>query len=353
MRGGGAEKVFLTMANYFASKNYDVVVLLTKKEGPYLSLLHKEINIVELSGKRVVLDFRELLSYLNKNKVDVFFSAQTHCNVMLAAASIVSNSCAKFIVTEHSHYSINNRNSKIFSHSIVKAIIKKLYSRIHGVVAVSQGVKVDLIKEIKLPPEKIKVIYNPFEINIIKELAKAVVEHKWFIPERNFKTIISVGRYTEAKDFLNLIKAFAILKKKINVRLIILGEGELREELQSLIYKLKLDKYIELYGFVDNPFAYINKADLFVLSSKFEGLPNVLIESMICGVPLVSTDCPSGPSEILENGKWGRLVSVGDPNKLAEAMLLTLEQNNDLDYSIRIKDFDVNAICEQYISYAQ
>ena len=162
--------------------------------------------------------------------------------------------------------------------------------------------------------------------------------------------ILAVGRLSDAKDFPTLLKAIVRMNEKRKVKCIILGEGELREKLQGMIEQLSLSGTVDLHGFVGNPYAYLAKADLFVLSSRREGFPNVLVEAMACGTPVVATDCPSGPAEILENGKYGPLVPVGDAQALADAMLRTLDDHLPAETLIaRAEEFSVEKIADQYI----
>ena len=162
--------------------------------------------------------------------------------------------------------------------------------------------------------------------------------------------ILGVGRLTQAKDFPTLIRAFALVRKKRAARLMILGEGEERPKLEALVRELGLEREVTLPGFVDNPYKYMKRAAVFVLSSKWEGFGNVLVEAMALGTPVVSTDCPSGPAEILENGRWGRLVPVGDVYALAEAIIETLDEEHHPDVANRAKDFAVELAVEKYIN---
>jgi glycosyltransferase involved in cell wall biosynthesis len=351
MNGGGAEKVYFILANYFVNKGFQVDLLLTKKEGAYIKQLDEKINIIELSSKRVSLDIYGLRKYMKNSNPDVVMSAMTHCNIILSVSSFFMKCKIPIIVSEHSNFSGSLKEMKPIQRFIFKFIGGLIYRKQRYIVAVSEGAKQALCSELKLKEDFINVIYNPFEIRKIQKDSSAGVLHQWLEKSRKFKTLISVGRYTEAKDFFNLISAFEIVKKNIDARLIILGDGGLRLQLQSFITEKNMQNCIDLYGFVSNPFSYISKADLFVLSSKREGLSNVLIESMICGVPLVATDCPSGPKEILENGKWGKLVPVSDPEALSNAILLTLSEPNYFDYSDRVKVFDHRYIGDQYLEY--
>lgn len=352
MNGGGAEKVVLVLANYFVSKGYKVDLLLTLKKGPYLQSLSQEVNIIELSSKRVIFDFFKLTNYIKKNKPDLILSGMTHCNLLSIASTFVSGDKNKVYATQHANFSESMKRQKPYESFLFNFLIRSIYKKADGIVCVSKGVKTDFDKSFPFLSQKSIVIYNPFEIAVIKKKSYEAVSHPWLEGPRNYKVIISVGRLTLAKDFLNLLSAFLILKERDNVRLIILGEGHEKDDLTDFINNNNLNGIVDLHGFVDNPFALISKADAFVVSSKYEGLSNVLIEAMICGVPLISTDCPSGPAEILEGGRWGRLVPVDDSEALANAIYNTINSEDDvLDYSSRTRDFDSHKIGEQYLNY--
>lgn len=349
---GGAEKVFMTLANEFCARGYKVDLLLTVKKGIFLKDLDKNINIIELSKKRVIFDCFKLKKYLFKNKPDAIVSGLTHSNLIAAFTSLFCGYGNKVFVTEHSNFTESMKDVIFYKRIILKFLISVLYPRLAGIISVSEGVKLDLIRNFPILEQKSTFIYNPFDVEYIIKRSKEDVLHPWLVKNRTYQTIISSGRLTPAKDFGNLLAAFSILKNMCNVRLIILGEGELRDELTLYIDQNGLSSIVDLYGFDENPFRFMSKADLFVLSSKREGLSNVLVESMICNVSIVSTDCPSGPSEILESGYWGDLVPVGNPQALADSMYkkLGIERVN-LDYSIRVRDFSKKTIADQYLNY--
>ena len=192
------------------------------------------------------------------------------------------------------------------------------------VVAVSHGVRSSLVRTVGIPPGSITTIYNPVVGPDLRESAEQPPGHPW-LSDRGPPVILAAGRLTKLKDFPTLLRAFQRVSAARPVRLIILGEGRQRARLQALVRNLKLADRVSLPGYVDNPYAFMSRASLFVLSSKIEGLPTVLIEALACGCPCVSTDCPSGPSEILEGGRWGELVPVGDSQALAAAMARALE----------------------------
>ncbi len=217
-----------------------------------------------------------------------------------------------------------HKTSSLRQHAL-KESARLLYPLADAHIAVSQGVADDLGKFVRLNPNKVHAIYNPVVTNDLLERARLTPDHPWLADksESSPPVLLGVGRLTGQKDFPTLIRAFATVRRAQAARLIILGEGERRAQLEALATELGVAEDVSLPGFVDNPFAFMAQADLFVLSSRFEGLPGALIQAMACGCKVVSTDCPSGPAEILKGG-LAPLVPVGDAEALAQAMLETL-----------------------------
>jgi glycosyltransferase involved in cell wall biosynthesis len=193
-----------------------------------------------------------------------------------------------------------------------------LYAQADMITAVSQGVKDDLIEKLHLSADKIMVVYNPIVTSDLPQLADEPVNHPWFAED--VPVILGVGRLVEEKDFPTLIRAFALVRAQRPCRLLILGEGHGREELEHLAQELGIQADVDLPGFDKNPFKYMARCTVFVLSSRFEGLPGVLIQAMACGTAVISTDCPSGPSEIITAGRDGLLVPVADGAALADCL---------------------------------
>ena len=214
--------------------------------------------------------------------------------------------------------------------------LKHLLPDAEKIHAVSQGVADSIVDHIPEVQNKVVTILNPIPHNVTS-LSQQSINHKWLSPEpRNEsntfpKIILAVGRLIEQKNFLMLIRAFAEVRSQLDVRLILLGDGPQREKICELIDSLKIEEAVSMPGWVDNPYSFMASADLFVMSSSWEGCPNVLLEALACGCSVVSTDCPSGPSEILEHGRWGRLVPVNDQTALAEAIIATLEDDRNQD----------------------
>jgi glycosyltransferase involved in cell wall biosynthesis len=327
LRGGGAERVFVNLANEFSKRGFDVDLVLAQKIGPYLKEANKDVNIVDLKAKRVLYSLFPLVKYLRKEKPPVLFSSLDHINVFAVLAKMVSRSKTKVVIRIANNFSLSIYGTNIFRRFLRRCSAVIFFRFADQIIAVSNGVADDLSRTLKISREKIKVIYNPTITPSVFKKAKEEVSHLW-LKEKKEPVILSVGRLHNQKDYPNLIKAFNLLKQR-KVKLIILGTGKEKENLNDLISKFKINEKVDILGFEDNPYAYMSKADVFVLSSKSEGLPNTLIEAMACGIPVVSTDCPSGPSEILRDGKYGELVPVGDAKKLAEKINYVLNLSEE------------------------
>jgi glycosyltransferase involved in cell wall biosynthesis len=343
LRGGGAERVFVTLANEITKRGFNADLVLAQKEGPYLRDVSSKVNIVDLKSKRILFCLFPLIKYLKGEKPLSLFSTIHHINIISALAGIISMPNTKIIIRTPNYFSLSASKKELF-------LAKFFYKRANKIIAISEGVKKDLASSLKLSPNKIITIYNPIDISSVLEKSKENSSHKWF-KNKETKALLGVGRLTEQKDFSTLIQAFAIVKShNSSVKLIILGEGKERENLKNLIRELRLENDVDIPGFVNNPYSYMANSDIFVLSSKYEGFGNVLVEAMACGTPVVSTDCPSGPSEILNNGKYGKLVPVEDVNALAEAIEETLE--NPIEKEIlqeRAKYFSVEKAVNEYL----
>ncbi|MER3479061.1 MAG: glycosyl transferase [Meiothermus sp.] len=320
LRGGGAERVMANLARGFAEQGLTVDLVLAKAEGPYLSQVPTSVRVVDLGARRVLFALPGLVQYLRRERPSAMLSALNHANIVAIWARFLARTKTRLVVSEHNTLSRATENAAVRRAKAMPLLIRLFYPQADAVVAVSQGVAKDLTARTGLPPGKVRVIYNPVVTPELFAKAEEPLDHPWFKPGEP-PVILGVGRLTAQKDFATLIRAFALVRKERPARLMILGEGEERPKLETLVQELGLEADVSLPGFVENPFSYMKRAAVFVLSSKWEGLPTVLIEALALGIPVVSTDCPNGPAEILEGGKWGGLVPVGDPEALAGAML--------------------------------
>ena len=233
-----------------------------------------------------------------------------------------------------------------------KRRFRKFYSILFPIadhiVAVSDGVADSLALKLEIPRERISRVYNPVVTEEIAELARAVPNHPW-TSDDGPPIILGAGRLARVKDFSTLLRAFRRISRNREVRLIILGEGNWRKRLENMIRKMGLEENVSLPGWVPNPYSFMSRSSVFVLSSKYEGLPGVLIQALACGCPCVSTNCPSGPAEILENGRFGPLVPVGNDSALAVAMERVLDSPPKKETLLaRAQEFSLDASVDIY-----
>lgn len=319
LAGGGAERVTLNFAGAAVQRGLPVDLVLSTVTGPYLSEVPSTINVVDLGASRVLTSLPGLRQYLRRVRPDAMFTAMSHANIVAIWARKLAGVSTRLIVSEHDTLSVVTREAKIWRSRLSPQLIRRYYPSADGIIAVSSGVADDLAAFTGLPRTSIDVVYNPVITPEVVTAARAEMDHPWFAPGQP-PVVMGIGRLTQKKDFVTLLEAFATARRSTPARLMILGEGPERADLGALVVALGLEADVAMPGFVDNPYAYLSRASLFVLSSRWEGLPTVLIEAMYCGTPVVSTDCPSGPDEILRGGRYGRLIEVGDAAAMAEAI---------------------------------
>lgn len=354
LKGGGAERVIVNLANEFAQKGNIVELVTLNPNGEYRSQVSEKVKIIDIGRSRALFSIFPIIQYVKKHNPDAMVSALDYFNIISLIAKIFARTKTKFIVTEHSTLSLSIKNNKSISGIVLPKLMKLFYPFADNIIAVSDGVAEDLVQLIKIDKRKIKVIYNPVLHNKLEELATEQISCDWLTKKGN-PVILSVGRLTEAKDFPTLLYALKKVNERTTVKLIILGEGELRNSLEVLVKDLNLEKHVQLIGFVNNPYSYMKRADLFILSSKWEGLPTVLIEALSLGKKIISTDCKSGPREILGNGKYGTLVPVGDIDRLAGEIInnihtpLPFEPKGDIKHFLQ--KFKVDQVAKEYYDF--
>lgn len=323
--GGGAERVMTNIANALVER-HPLEVVLCDASGPNLGTLSSKIAIVDLrspSTKRAIVP---LARYLRQRRPRTLLSALGHANVAAIAANVIAGSPARVVAAIHNNMSSAAKNDPSLKGRLLPRAEALAYRFAHAVVAVSVGVADDFAKLTGFPRRRIRVVYNPVVNPELYEKARVEPRHPWFPPTASQPVFVTIGRLVAQKDQATLLHALALLRRQIPARLMILGDGPERATLERLSSKLELSDAVEFSGFVANPFPFVSAATAFVLSSAWEGLPTVLIEALALGTPIVSTDCPSGPREILQDGRLGLLVPVGDPESLANALLRTVEQ---------------------------
>lgn len=349
LSAGGIGGNTLRLASSFLKKGYKVDLVLIRARGEYISQVPNGVNIVDLKCKRVGTSLFKIKKYLNSVSPGVLISANDYLNVFAIGAKFLSKAEFKLIVTIQTHLSTQIANYNNFKTKIIMFLAKKLYRYADRIVCVSYGVAKDAEATLRIPMNKIDVVYNPIVNDEIFIEQNKDMKHKWLDSSKDF-VVISVGRLTKQKDFPTLIKAFnSLTKNKNNVKLIILGDGEEKNNLKTLINHYQLENIIELAGFQNNPYKYIKKADLFVMSSQWEGFGNVIVEALATNTPVISTNCFSGPSEILDNGRYGSLIPVGDHRALKNEIEEIIEGKKNYSYLVeRAQEFSVEKAVNNY-----
>lgn len=318
---GGADRVSLTLLQQLSRERFDLSLVLVKKDGVLLEDLPPDVGVYTLDASNVLTAWWPLSRLLKLHQPDVLFSTSSGTNVTAVWARQLARYAGRVLLSERN---VLFHGQKTWKRRLMTTFKRLTYERADLVTAVSQGVKDDLIAELHLPPDKIQVVYNPILTSDLPALADESVDHPWFA--ESTPIILGVGRLVPEKDFATLLRAFALVRAQRPCRLLILGEGNGRTELLQLAQTLGVTPDVDLPGFDKNPFKYMARCTMFVLSSRFEGLPGVLIQAMACGAPVIATDCPSGPSEIITvDGQDGFLTPVGDAQAMVEKILFLLD----------------------------
>ena len=350
MGAGGAARTLLNIINNLDRSKFQLILVTLDYDGSYESEVKDDVIFEKVNTKRLSRAIFKLARIIRAEKADLVFSTIPRVNTIAILATRLSFTKAKSVVREASN--------------LDGGLIERLKLRLFGlaykfsdqVISLSEGVKDNLVKRYKVKREDIKVIYNPIDLHEIAQKVKndqLKPEYQaMFLPDR--KNIITAGRLVAQKDQATLIKAFAKVNQQIESRLIILGEGPLEAELKNLSKSQKVNEHVHFVGFQDNPYLFFDAADLFVLTSTFEGFGHVLAEALATGTPVVSTDCKSGPAEVLDNGNYGRLAEVGHVDDISENILAILNLSNiSLNDIInrgykRAQFFDAEDIVKQY-----
>lgn len=330
--GGGTEHNVLTLCRHFAERGHEVDLVLIRAEGPLRALLSEKVRLVDLRAPVRALAIPRLAAYLRRERPDVLVAAMTLSNCISTVAHWLARSETRLVLSERSTFS-HEIEDRWFRFWLPQAV-RWLYPRADRVIAVSKGVAEDLAKATGLPRDRIGVTYNPVITADLETRAAEPAHHPWFA-DATLPVVLGAGRLSRQKDFALLLRAFAEVRKTRPCRLVILGDGEERAALETLARELGVGGDVAFPGFALNPYPYLARAGVFVLSSRWEGLPTVLIEAMALGVPVVSTDCASGPREILD-GSPERLVAVGDREGLARAIAAALDDARPVAYGLEM-----------------
>lgn len=346
---GGVERMVTNLLQGFVARGVAVDLLLIKARGSFLDLIPPQVNVVRLGARHTLTSLPSLIRYLRLTRPDALLAAKHRAGIIALVARRWARFNGRIVIRIGTTVSAALQGKLWLRRFIWFASMRYFYPQADAIVAVSDGVRDDIHAITHLADEKLRVIRNPVITERLYEAASQSPDHPWFAEK--VPVIMASGRFTRQKGFLTLIRAFAIVRKKKNCRLMILGRGGEQRQYEQLAAELGVANDLALPGFMVNPYAYIARARLFVLSSLWEGSPNVLAEAMALGIPVVATDCPSGPRELLQGGRYGSLVRMNDHDGLAAAMLEALEKPFDPEF-IReaVAGYHADISAQQYLS---
>ncbi len=318
LKVGGAERVMIELANEFARKGYPTTFVMCEATGSFLPDLSPDVKIVDLKQPNTWFALPAFLRAVNKYRPKAVISALELNNLISIIARPFSGVHYKTIISLHNALSLQARTKLRLA--ILRVVLHFFYPLADTIVAVSKGLEDDAVEYLRIKRRRFAVIYNPVIIHKLERMAAEPNDLTLYgNPEK--PVVLGVSRLGILKNFPLLIEAFELVRAKRNCQLVIVGEGDQRPKLERQIAASPYKDDILLYGISDNPYSHMKRADVFVLSSDMEGLPSVLIEAMATGVPVISTDCPHGPREILDDGKYGFLIPMREPQIMADTIL--------------------------------
>ncbi|PVV07157.1 MAG: glycosyl transferase [gamma proteobacterium symbiont of Ctena orbiculata] len=327
---GGVERMMVNIARGLSLIGARVDFIVKETEAPYLHLLPPEVRIIRFQVARQKAALPKLIDYLKRYDPDILLSAKILDDQLALKAKRRHTGRTRFYLRPGT--ALLSRMQARGTHPLRRWLkqrqLSALFNNADGVVAVSQGVADEVMELSAIDGDKITVIRNPTITPELYQQAEEPVDEPWLAADQP-PLILGIGGLRRQKDFPTLLRAFALVRQQLPCRLMLLGQGNKEGQLLKLAQELGLGDDFRLAGFVANPYAYLKGAKLFVLSSLWEGSPNVLTEAMALGTSCVSTDCPSGPHEVTRGGEVAPLVPMGDPERLAEAMLQTLRKPLD------------------------
>lgn len=344
LEGGGAESTMIVMAEGLQAKGYAVDLLLKKRHGKLSEAISPSINVIDFNVRSMRFTFKKLVQYIDREKPHALISALELPNIISILSTKITRHHPEVIISIHG---LISKQKPIYNKLFDKLLLSAIYPNADNIVTVSQTCARDAINYLRLPQQKVKVIYNPIINDYLHQKTREPVQADWF-SDRTKKTILTIGRLEAVKDHKTLLKAFQVINTKVNAQLIILGEGSLKQEIQETIDRMGLTENVLMPGFISNPYPIIAKANVLVISSLHEALPNVLVEALACHCPVVSTAC-GGPEEILGYGKYGHLVPIGDFNAMAEAIGKVFQGDQRLADHEWLDQFSVDRNINEYL----
>lgn len=349
LAGGGAERTAITLAGYLDAHGYAVDLVCFRAQGPYRGDVPAGVELVDLGASRALYALPALVRYLRSRRPPALLAGLDRTIVLAVVAVRLARVDTRVVGQVQSTMSKAAAASSRWPDRMRPALARRFYGKAGAIVAVSDGVARDLVERIGLPEALVTVVPNPVHVDGIVERAGGTVPDPWFAGDAP-PVVLGIGRLTRQKDFATLVRAFARARRRVEARLVVLGEGEDRDMLEQLVADEGVSDDVRLPGFVDDTAPYLGRAGVFVLSSAWEGLPLALLEALAVGTPVVAADCESGPREILDGGRHGRLVPVGDPEAMAEAIVEALAEEPDPEgLRARARDFAPEAVLPAYV----
>jgi glycosyltransferase involved in cell wall biosynthesis len=342
--GGGSERVFLNLLKEFDRSNFEIHLILIDPSGPYLSAVPSDVSVHCLGYRRVARSMPKLVKLIRKLNPDLILSTIVHLNLAVLLIKPFLTKGTKIFVRESN---IPSRSLSFGSKdAIFRCMYRTLYSKANGIICPGEDIKQDLEDSFSVDPNIMVVIPNPVDVDAI--ITKMKLGKNCLKKDRI--NLVAAGSLTRQKGFDLLIKAMAeILNIRKNIHLTILGEGQERVNLEDQIMSLEIEDFVTLKGFVENPYPYFYEGDLFVLSSRWEGLPNVVLEALACGTPVVAADCPGSTSEVFKDTSQGSLVLVNDVVSLASAIEDQLKKGQkETKKSLLPKRFEISTVTRCY-----
>jgi len=353
MESGGTEKLVLLLTQSLLDQGHEVTILLDRAEGSLLPQIPTGAEVVTLDVSRTIFALPKLASYLRKTPPDILVSHLGHNNIIALWAARIVRTHTAIVICQHNTLSSETKTFGNWQHRLLPSLYRKYAKQARSIVAVSEGVADDMSTCAGIRRSRISVIHNPVVSPDFGRLAAQDISHPWFL-EPAGKVFVAVGRLVPQKDFSTLISAFSKMHPGLNAKLLILGEGPLLQELVELARSLGISDRVDFVGFQPNPLPYLRQACALVMTSRFEGFGNVLVEALACGTPVISTECPHGPAEILEHGRFGTLVPVGDACAVAEAMARVITDRPDPRVlKIRASAFSTEGATAKYLALFQ
>ena len=349
LNGGGAERMMVNLASGMQTQGASVELVVAVAEGALREIVPATLPLVTFDSRRTLRSILPLARYLRRRRPRSLLASQVHVNVTAVLAGLVARARTRVAVSERNTTSIDRHASAGLFVTLAHRLVPLLYRRADAIIAVSEGVADDCAGFARLERSRIDVINNPVVTAEFPRRWNAPIDHPWFAAPSP-PVVLGVGRLCPQKRFSLLIDAFARVRRHRAARLVILGEGSDRAELEAQTRSLDVAADVSLPGFVIDALPYMRRAAVLALSSRWEGSPNVLVEALACGTPVVATDCPHGPRETLAGGTYGGLVPMDDPDALAEAIVRALDAPPERPLlQARAQDFTLEAASARYL----